>query len=113
MTEYNTRRSTVRFKPDREERDTTPMALWPRNHAREHGRPIQGNPSRSDGAAAPIRDAQPRRRTAEKVTLHCTRCGWKKSIVAKKVVASYRGHYGYAHPNLRLPEPYECRDAVV
>lgn len=110
MAEYtpNARRSKVRFKPDPVERDDTPMAFAPRNHVREHGRSFQGNPSRSDGAAAPIRKSP----SGERVALTCTHCGWTKQVLTEKVVASYRGHFGYAHPNRRLPEPFECRRAA-
>lgn len=45
---------------------------------------------------------------AEVVHVTCDRCPWVKDVDATKVVASLRGHYGYMHPERRMPDPSEC-----
>jgi hypothetical protein len=48
-----------------------------------------------------------------KVRISCDRCDWRKGIVRDKAVRSLRGHYGYAHPERRPPEPRECEARIT
>jgi hypothetical protein len=43
-----------------------------------------------------------------KVRVTCDRCPWSKPVLPEKVAHSLRGHYGYAHPERRLPTPAQC-----
>ena len=86
--------------------DTDPRPL----PSPESGSTPEGNPERSGGAAAASSDA-----TASSAIafLACPLCGWDKRVARSKVVSSLRGHYGYKHPERRLPEPRECVAAIV
>jgi hypothetical protein len=50
----------------------------------------------------------------EQVVLQCPEphCVWTKRLWRDGVVASLRGHYGYQHPERRLPENREARWAA-
>jgi hypothetical protein len=53
------------------------------------------------------------RAPAKKVTVSCDRCSWTKAVLPDKAVPSIRGHYGYAHPERRLPEQAEARALIT
>lgn len=59
-----------------------------------------------------FRDTDPR--PLETVSLACpeTGCGWVKVQPVDGIVASLRGHYGYKHPERRLPDRREAREAA-
>ncbi|QNL30269.1 hypothetical protein SEA_CLEARASMUD_59 [Microbacterium phage ClearAsMud] len=50
----------------------------------------------------------------QQVTLRCPEsgCDWSKVLWSDEVFLSLRGHYGYWHPQRRLPEAREAREAA-
>lgn len=105
------KRAQVRFRPDPAENPApSSAAAGQARQGKESGSSFKGNRSRSGRAAAPTTDMRAERRTA---ILECPRCGWSKEVAWGKVIESFRGHYGYAHPERRLPSPGECFGAVI